>query len=591
MYHGPLALTAALLIAVSTPVRAGVQGIEGNWKVSYVTNGNIEHSFAIIKLNIDGGKSSGELVTAPRFGVTLKSVTQEGNILRIVMKISADELVYEGAVPKKGNEHLLGNLTFGSMTYPAGLSGTDEVKIDPKMVTRVLACPPLQEARTLANKVLQLRLQAQQTKDADKKNDLLKQAAEADEAAKKKSPELYRDVVSKYADSPMVFEAVLGLMRTARANDAKSDEVKAWATTGINAAKAYGPRYQSDFAAQTASVLVGQEGFALLAVEYARLAEKALTPKTPAADQVRILSLLSRALQKAGNADDAKTLDIRVAKLDDILDKEYSSKMPGFKGEVFTGRKSKSERAVFMELFTGATCPPCVAADLAFDVLQKTYKANELVLIQYHVHIPGPDPLTNPDTEARWAYYRKQVGGVPASLFNGQPKPGGGGPAAFAEKKYEQYRGVIEPLLEEDANVKLTLSAKRNGDKIDIHAKVSGLNEPGTDKKLRILLAEETVRYVGSNQIRLHHNVVRAFPGGVEGMALTEAAAKQNVSISIGDLRGRLDKYLTDFETKGRTFANPARPMALERLRVIAFVQDDVTHDILQAVQVQVDDK
>ena len=53
-----------------------------------------------------------------------------------------------------------------------------------------------------------------------------------------------------------------------------------------------------------------------------------------------------------------------------------------------------------MELFTGAQCPPCVAADVAFDVLEKTYKPADLVLIQYHLHIPGPDPLTNAASEA-----------------------------------------------------------------------------------------------------------------------------------------------------------------------------------------------
>ena len=89
-------------------------------------------------------------------------------------------------------------------------------------------------------------------------------------------------------------------------------------------------------------------------------------------------------------------------------------------------------------------------------------------------------------------------------------------------------------------SVTFDVSAQRNGDKIDINVKVAGLNDPGTDKKLRILLAEETVRYVGSNKIRFHHNVVRAFPGGVAGKALTEAATKQNVSLSIGDLRGSL---------------------------------------------------
>jgi hypothetical protein len=587
MYRGALAFLAVMLVAVSAPLRADAQAIEGTWKVSFVTNGNSEQSLAIVKLNIDGGKTTGELVFAPR-GITLQSVTQEGNMLRIVLKTQAVELVYEGTAPKKANEHLVGSLAIDATVYPAGLSGTDEEKIDPKASFRQLSCPPLQEARTLAMKGQQLRFKAQQTKDPDAKADLLKEATAADSEAKKKSPGLYREIVSKYADTPMVFDAILGLMRTAQANEAKADDVKAWAAAGAKAAKAYGPRYENDFAGQMASVLVGQEGFAKLAVEYARQAEKSLTPKSSVNDQVRILGLLGRALRKSGDEAEAKAIDVRVAKFEDILDKEYMEKMPGFKGEMFAGRKGKSERAVFMELFTGAACPPCVAADLAFDVLMKSYKANDLVLVQYHMHIPGPDPLTNADTEARWAYYGKAVRGVPSSLFNGKPKAGGGGGIPQAESKYKQYRGVIDELLEEEAGAKMTATAKRDGDKIDIHVKVSGLNEPGADKKLRILLAEETVRYVGPNKIRFHHNVVRAFPGGVEGVALKEASTKHNASINVKELRGNLEKFLND---GGKVFANPARPMVMEHLRVIAFVQDDATQDILQAVMIDVSDK
>ena len=67
-----------------------------------------------------------------------------------------------------------------------------------------------------------------------------------------------------------------------------------------------------------------------------------------------------------------------------------------------------------MELFTGANCPPCVAADLAFDGLQKAYSDKEVVLLQYHMNIPrGPEALTNADSDARFEYYadnyRKQV--------------------------------------------------------------------------------------------------------------------------------------------------------------------------------------
>jgi hypothetical protein len=475
------------------------------------------------------------------------------------------------------------------------LTWTEETELDAKSLTRPLDCPPATRARQLNARSNSLRLQAQGTKDPEKKKDLLEQAAEMDNEAKAKVPALYREVLEKYADSPVVFEASLALLKSAQANDAKMDDVKAWASAGFKAANAYGPRYEAELASQIATALLGQKAYAKLAITYARHVENTLTPKSSADDQVRVLSLLIRALKANEQADEAKTYDGRLTKLETQLDNEYMAKMPPFKGTAFEGRKGKSDKAAFMELFTGATCPPCVAADLAFDVLQKSYRPSDLVLIQYHMHIPGPDPMTNPDTLARWDYYRKafpnDVRGVPSSIFDGKPQGGGGGGLAQAEKKYEEYREIIDPLLGVDAGAKLVARAIRKGDRVNINVNVSGVNEPSAEKKLRILLAEETVRYAGSNKIRLHHNVVRAFPGGVAGTALTEAVSKHDASIDLGGLRDSLDKYLTNFEATVRAFANPARPLEMAHLRVIAFVQDDTTQEILQAVQIAVESK
>ena len=65
------------------------------------------------------------------------------------------------------------------------------------------------------------------------------------------------------------------------------------------------------------------------------------------------------------------------------------------------------------------------------------------------------------------------------------------------------YRGVIDELLEEPAGVKLTAHARRQGDHINIEAEVGDLAAPGSNKKLRLLLTEETVRYVGSKGTKL----------------------------------------------------------------------------------------
>ena len=589
--------TAAIaVLAIAAPsIRA--QGIEGTWKVTYVTLGAIENTVAIVKAKVQDGKATGELVAgATRFkGLEFKSLKQEGDTVSVVINVGTNVLTFEGAVPKKATKEVRGVLSIDGTLYPAMMIATEDTTLDAKSSLRLLDCPPMQQARTLNQQAQLLQSQALQSKDAEKRKDLLKRASEASKKAKAESPKLYREVLDKHAESPAALEAALNLIKGAKSSDARSDDVKVWATTGTKVAKLYGPRMELDYATQVATALMGVDDMEKLALEYARQAEKSLSPQAPASDQVKVLGILVKALKKTGANDEAKTFDTRMEKLDLILDKEYSVKYPGFKGTAYTGRKSASDRAVFMELFTGATCPPCVAADLAFDVLHKSYKPTELVLIQYHLHIPGPDPMTNPDTQARWDYYRKtfaaQVKGVPCSIFDGKPatKPAqSGGGFADAETKYGAYVDVINPLLEENSGAKLNIEAKRDGERIDIAVKVSGVANPDADKKLRILIAEETIRYAGSNKIRLHHNVVRSFAGGVEGIALKEAASRHKTSIHLGNLRTDLTRYLDNFEATVRPFANPARPLAFDNLRVIAFVQDDNTLEILQAAQVEI---
>ena len=75
-----------------------------------------------------------------------------------------------------------------------------------------------------------------------------------------------------------------------------------------------------------------------------------------------------------------------------------------------------------MEIFTGAECPPCVAADVGFDALLKSYKPTEFIGLQHHLHIPGPDPLTNADTVARADLLRQRSAGHALDLLQRQER-------------------------------------------------------------------------------------------------------------------------------------------------------------------------
>src|SRR5262249_31651434 len=150
-----------------------------------------------------------------------------------------------------------------------------------------------------------------------------------------------------------------------------------------------------------------------------------------------------------------------------------------------------------------------------------------------------------------WAYYAKafpgQIRGTPSTLFNGKPAAGGGGGMPAAEAKYRQYRNVIDPLLETEAGATLAGSAARSGDRIGIKVEVTDLSRPSDATRLRLVLVEETIRYVGGNKLRFHHQVVRALPGGAEGFALTDRNSKHTASVDLTELRTALNRYLDEY--------------------------------------------
>jgi len=528
------ALLAGLFLILPA-VRAGDQGLTGTWQVSIFEQGQ-QLSFWLLKLEMKDGKLGGTVQAAKGFlDSSLEKVRLEGDKLLLTFKLDKIGLVdFECVAPKAGAKAIRGILEVNGQLMP--------VRLDP-------------------------------TK------------AESLELAKNPPPnfsyEQAKEMLAKNPDDPRLFDASATLFREAQGNKATAEEVKEWAQALVKAAARYGPRWQRETALRVAGRLASMEGYAAVAEETARQALTVIGPKGPALLRLRALGGLETVLKKAGKDEESKTVRKQIEAMEEPAYKEYSKTALPFATKEAAPRKGN--RVVLVELFTGATCPPCVAADFAFDGLEHTYKRNDVVLLQYHLHIPGPDPMTNPDSEARAAYYGKDVPGTPSIMFNGKVAPNPVGPRALAEKRYNECLDIVKPLLAESAKTKVEASAVRKGDKIDITASVSDLENPGEKVKLRLVLVEDWIRFSARNGLQYHSRVVRALPGGAEGMALTKPTGKQTVTVDVGELRRNLEKYLED----KRAFANSPRPLRLQDLRV-AFVQNDENHEVLQAIEVPV---
>jgi hypothetical protein len=389
--------------------------------------------------------------------------------------------------------------------------------------------------------------------------------------------QLNKETLAQHKEGVPVVRAALKLLGEAQAQKARPEEVRSWADRAAKAAEPFGNWYR-DVILTIAEILEEQEGQTAVALQYARQAERLLEPKDPPAFQKRVLTALAVALEKSGKADEAKEIKAR------------SDKIQLVKVTPYAGRKADSKRAVLVELFTGTQSPPCVAAELAFEALGRTYKPTEAVFLEYHLHHQrGPDPLTSPASVERGKFYGSGVENTPVILFNGRPVQAvfGGGGFNEAQRKYDEYTRVIDLLLERPAKATLTVSATRKEQDITIKADVADLAETGPDVRLRLVLVEDKVAYLGGNGVPSHYHVVRDFPGGAEGMALKEKTGTRTVTVNLEELRKKLKEYLEKTNAE-RPFPVKTWPLDLKGLSVIAFVQNDDSGEVLQAAQVQV---
>jgi hypothetical protein len=389
--------------------------------------------------------------------------------------------------------------------------------------------------------------------------------------------DVIKDELAKQTGDADGVRLVLELLRQAGEKKAKPDEVRGWADKAVKWAEAYGPRWQREVAMNVAEILGEQDGYGAVALQYARQVERSLDAKKDSPGvQRRVLRALAAALNKSDKKDEAKEVELRLEKI------------PVVTAPPFPGRKGKSDRVVLVELFTGAQCPPCVTADVAFDALDKSYKPSDVVFLEYHLNIPRPDPLTNKDNEEREKYYGKAIEGTPTMFVNGKvgPPPGGRG-EDDAQEKYDDYSALIQPLLEKPAKAQLKATTKVADGKTHVKVDVSDLAETGEDVRLRLALVEDQVAYKGSNRVPLHHQVVRGFVGaGAAGAPLKEKTGRQVTAIDLEAVRKGLKEYMKASVDANGAFFGKEPPVDLKNLRLVAFVQNDDTGEILQAVQV-----
>ncbi|MCX6632247.1 MAG: Omp28-related outer membrane protein [Candidatus Solibacter sp.] len=274
--------------------------------------------------------------------------------------------------------------------------------------------------------------------------------------------------------------------------------------------------------------------------------------------------------------------------LEAMLDTEYHKRFPNpVKVAAYQPTEKRSGRMVLAEVFTGSGCPPCAAADVAFDAAMERYTRKDLAVVMYHVHVPRPDPMTTTETTARSKNYG--VTGVPTFAIDGK-KTSGGGSRDAAPGVFERFQKDLEKDLETAAEAKVKIVAGLNGGIVRVSAAVDNVKSDSKDLKVQILLVEKEIRHLGENGIRFHPMVVRAF-GGEKGEGYQIEAngnATFDASFDVEAIGKDIRKQLDEYEAKGHrgeTFKFSAKKDQIGRgdLAVVVFVQDDKTKHVLQA--------
>ena len=267
-----------------------------------------------------------------------------------------------------------------------------------------------------------------------------------------------------------------------------------------------------------------------------------------------------------------------------------------------------------------------MGAGLAFQAALDRYTRDDLVLLSYHVHIPRPDPMVNPSTLARQAFYA--VRSSPSYFVDGESS-GGGGSADGARALFESR---IDPMIArhmgQNPEAAIALRATNTGATVKVKATVSQTASTSDKLTLQIALVEDQVGFSGENGMRFHEMVVRSLapappapvrqdkpeatdkPASDKADADTPAADQPaakpvttgfalkpgkggtfeytfDLAKAVADAKAHLEDYETNTRKGQYSFRQKMHAIDADKLSVVAFVQDEATKKILQAVYVK----
>ena len=223
----------------------------------------------------------------------------------------------------------------------------------------------------------------------------------------------------------------------------------------------------------------------------------------------------------------------------------------------------QSQRLVFVEEYTQASCGPCASANPSFNTLLSA-NTTKAVSVKYQVSWPGVDPMNaqNPtEVATRVSYYA--VSGVPDAYMDGNVYAGGS-PSGITQSSINSEYAVASPFA-----INLTHWFNTANDSIFVNCEVTASQATAlTTGKLHIVMVEKTITFSsppGSNGEKDFYNVFRKAYPSANGTALAATwTVGQKKTVSF---KAKIPSYI---------YQKP-------QIAMVAWIQDDSNKNTKQA--------
>lgn len=219
-------------------------------------------------------------------------------------------------------------------------------------------------------------------------------------------------------------------------------------------------------------------------------------------------------------------------------------------------------RTVLMEVFTSSTCGPCAAGNANMDN-NIVPNISNYTIIKYQQDFPAPgDPYQTTEAVNRRGYYG--INSIPRMEIDGQWD---GNAASLTTGIFNQYQ-AMPAFMEISVN-----SAFYSGTTVTVSAQIKPLiNYSGSNFSYHVVVIEnQTTGNVGTNGETSFNQVMMNMHPTETGTAVTSLTAMTPISVNATI-------------PMGSTFVEQ-----MSDLKVVVFVQDNTTKEVLQSAWLDVD--